>query len=181
MTIYITDTETTGLKPPIHPTEIAWIHVDAALRNIHKTPVTTYRTYVERFIPGKPIEEEASRITGITMKSLEGCRKHTDFKAPAWEYLVGHNIAYDYRVLNKPAHVKLICTKELAMLAFDKTKYKDLRNHKLGTLIAYLYPDTYEEILLDQHGALSDCISVYLYRYPHGVSSNQYSWAFCPY
>jgi exodeoxyribonuclease X len=73
--------------------------------------------------------------------------------------MIGHNIAYDWRVFQKP-DVKLICTKELAQLVY--TKKDGLANHKLTTLVEFLYKEEGKKLTLKAHGALLDCKLVYL-------------------
>jgi exodeoxyribonuclease X len=73
--------------------------------------------------------------------------------------MIGHNTAYDHRVFGKP-DVKLICTKELAQLVFPKDK--GLKNHKLTTIIEWLYPEDGATLVANAHGAVLDCKLVYL-------------------
>jgi exodeoxyribonuclease X len=168
MKVLIIDTETTGLVAP-EPIEIAYFGLGTItnLRNsIFLGEDTIIRWlmndldsyYLERFNPSKAIDAGASRVNGIYKKDLLTCRKSSEFTLPTeTEYFIGHNIAFDHRTLGKP-NVKLICTKELSLLTFNRQT--GLGNNKLTTLIEFLYPG--RNLTINAHGALHDCKLVYL-------------------
>jgi exodeoxyribonuclease X len=170
MQVFIADTETTGLVDP-QACEIGWLHVQDTLAEFKQAvvdnPVTFLSdnsyflsVYEQRFRPTKPIELQASKITGIYMKDVIKCPSITTFEFPkSVKYMIGHNIAYDHRVFGKP-DVKLICTKELAQLVFPKDK--GLKSHKLTTIIEWLYPEDGATLVANAHGAVLDCKLVYL-------------------
>lgn len=68
------------------------------------------------------------------------------------EYLIGHNISYDWRVLGKPDKWKRICTVKLARLLWP-----DLKSHKLSLLIQEFFPDIGTQLTKNAHGAIVDC------------------------
>ena len=170
MQVFIADTETTGLVDP-QACEIGWLHVQDTLTEFKQAvvdnPVTFLSdnsyflsVYEQRFRPTKPIELQASKVTGIYMKDVIKCPSITTFEFPkSVKYMIGHNIAYDHRVFGKP-DVKLICTKELAQLVFPKDK--GLKSHKLTTIIEWLYPEDGATLVANAHGAVLDCKLVYL-------------------
>jgi exodeoxyribonuclease X len=170
MQVFIADSETTGLVAP-QACEIGWLHVQDLLTDFKNTKIDSplavltddsyfVGTYEERFRPTKPIELQASKITGIYMKDVLRCPSITTFEYPkSVKYMIGHNIAYDWRVFGQP-EVKLICTKELAQLVFPKAD--GLKNHKLTTIIEWLYPEEGATLVANAHGALLDCKLVYL-------------------
>lgn len=170
MQVFIADSETTGLVDP-QACEIGWLHVQDTLAEFKQAVVTDpiaflsdnsyfLSVYEQRFRPTKPIELQASKVTGIYMKDVLHCPSITTFEFPkSVKYMIGHNIAYDWRVFNKP-DVKLICTKELAQLVFPKDK--GLKSHKLTTIIEWLYPEDGATLVANAHGAVLDCKLVYL-------------------
>lgn len=168
MKVLIIDSETTGLQAP-EPIEVAYFGL-SNIENLRKcilmgedflidhTLNKLDHYYLERFNPSKAIDAGASRVNGIYKKDLLTCRKSSEFTLPTeTEYFIGHNVAFDHRVLGKP-EVKLICTKELALLVFNRET--GLGNNKLTTLIEYLYPG--RGLTVNAHGALHDCKLVYL-------------------
>ena len=170
MQVFIADTETTGLVAP-QACEIGWLHVQDLLADFKNTEIDNplsvltddsyfVGTYEQRFRPTKPIELQASKVTGIYMKDVLKCPSITTFEYPKTvKYMIGHNIAYDWRVFGQP-EVKLICTKELAQLVFPKGE--GLKNHKLTSLVEWLFPEEGATLVAKAHGALLDCKLVYL-------------------
>lgn len=176
MSIYILDTETTGLHSP-QPVEIAYfkvlddlaafkekVHLDFQSGFNFKENPPAELVFNERFKPNKPIDPGASKITGIWPKDVYNKPNCDTFELPEdCEVIIGHNIAYDHRVLSykdpaNPIDVKLICTKELAQLCFQADNTK---NNKLVTLIEHFYPE-HVEMLQFAHGAYQDCLFVYM-------------------
>ena len=170
MQIIILDTETTGLQAP-QACEIGFIELQGTVSDFKLTkvenPISILKdnsifisVYEQRFRPTKPIEAGASKVTGIYMKDVLHCPSITTFEFPTTvKYMIGHNVAFDHRVLDKP-DVKLICTKELAQLVFPKQD--GLKSLKLTTLIEWLYPKEGKELVEKAHGALLDCKLVFL-------------------
>lgn len=181
MTVYIADTETTGLVNQ-QPIEICHINIDNEI-DYHRLKLgnedsindlvsctNNPEIYLERFKPSIAINEHASKVNNIYMKDLLKCRKTSEYILPDIEYLIAHNAQFDYRTLYfdgchpetaaKKSKVKLICTKELAQIVFAGAK--GLKNNKLTTLIEYLYPEHYYKFESTTHTALTDCKMVYL-------------------
>lgn len=171
MKVIVLDTETTGLQQP-QPCEIAYFQLNPSLEEFRLAmqaetrPATEIidsleEPFEQRFKPLKPMEAGASKVNGIYDKDLADKPCLSTFKFDFEpDFIIGHNIIFDYRALNwniqneslVPAKTKLICTKELAQLAFEGQ-----RNNKLVTLIEYLYPNEYEELTRTAHSALQDC------------------------
>ena len=167
----IIDTETTGLKPPIEAIEVAYITLHSDLAELQNRFKVTHQklvvneglnTFQELFKPSVPIHPQASKVHGKYMRDLIHCRKSAEFELPEHSYFIAHNANYDYRVLNRP-ETTLICTKQLAEIAFEVDKGNgSLRNHKLVTLIDHIMPEEQAtELLKDAHGAMGDCIMTY--------------------
>jgi exodeoxyribonuclease X len=170
MKIVIADSETTGLVEP-QACEVAFITMPENFEDFRELDIpdpvaflTSHEVhssvFEQRYRPTKAIDPRASQVTGIYMKDLVNCPSIREFEYPkSVEFMIGHNIAYDWRVFQKP-DVKLICTKELAQLVY--TKKDGLANHKLTTLVEFLYKEEGKKLTLKAHGALLDCKLVYL-------------------
>ena len=174
---YIIDTETTGLRPPIEVTELAYQHIswDCIVNGLtaieEGTTVNDLLTvvfaesqkdsFLGRFKPSKAIEAKAAELTGITNELVKNCPPSGAVKLPAINYFIAHNAVFDWRVLGKP-EVKRVCTKEIAQNIFADCKKDGLANNKLSTLIGFFYPKEAEQLLKDSHGALQDIKLVYL-------------------
>lgn len=143
MTSYlIIDTETNGLKAPIRPIEIAWIHIDEdmVILNEHCSLVN----------PLAPIDPGATAIHGYTDQDVAF--------APEIEGVVGlmpqpftaiaHNVQFDLRVLGPYIEYN----GDLCTLALSRRWVKNTSNHKLSTLKTELKLS--EQV---SHSALGDC------------------------
>lgn len=150
----ILDTETTGLKTP-QVVECAFI----SLEELSQYPETSlmsvkHRTYESRFCPTKPIEYGAQRIHGITMADVKGLPRFDYNLLPisdTTKYIIGHNISYDHRAMGKVSPLKRICTLKLA-----KKLWPGLESYKLVAIMQEFFPESYEQIVADAHGAMVD-------------------------
>lgn len=107
MSAIIFDTETTGKVDPV-AIEAAWLR----LRDLASGEVTGH--FVQQYNPGKPIELGAIAVHHIIDEDLVGCLPSETCTLPSdIEYLIGHNIDYDWAVMGQP-DVKRICTLALA-------------------------------------------------------------------
>lgn len=154
----ILDTETTGLKAP-EPVEVAYIALAELenypnaeiLSNSHHTFNSRFRNRLQR------ISREAQAIHGISEAAVAD-RPYFKLELLALpehvEYLICHNVQYDYRVLGKPDELglKKICTVKLARLLWP-----ELTNHKLTTIIEYAFPEIHTQLTAKAHSALVDC------------------------
>lgn len=142
MTAIILDTETTGLVEP-EVVELAWLRYGTTDGNC------------ERFKPTKPIEWGALSTHHILMEDLEGRRSSREARLPErTQYLIGHNVDFDWMVLGKP-NVKRICT-----LALSRHLFPTLDSHKLTTMMYYFEGATAatRERVLKAHSALDDVL-----------------------
>ena len=170
MRIVIADSETTGLVEP-QACEIAFIELPEDFNEFRELDISNpiefltnhdlhSSVFEQRYRPTKAIDPRASQVTGIYMKDLINCPSIKEFEYPkSTEVMIGHNIAYDWRVFGKP-NVKLICTKELSQLVYSKAD--GLANNKLTTIVEFLYKEEGKKLTLKAHGALLDCKLVYL-------------------
>ena len=145
MTTYIIDTETTGNVEP-QVIELAWTAVDAGLELEITQAVSS-----KRFKPSRPIELGAMATHHIQMDALLDCPSHeTACLPPDTEYIIGHNVDYDWKALGSP-DVKRICT-----LALAQNLLPTLDTHKLGALIYHFVPSRARELTRHAHEATTD-------------------------
>lgn len=157
------DTETTGLDSP-EPIELAWLQL--------KDPKNTEVIGVQHqfYQPNKKISYAAMAVHHIHPETLVD-KGHFDVKDSGLEtgdYVIGHNIDFDIRVIGSP-DVKSICT-----LAISRYLFPDTEGHSLGAMMYRMYDDhaymdhigageedrTFEclaERLANAHSAYYDC------------------------
>lgn len=144
MTTYIFDSETTGLNAP-QLVEAAWLRLD----NIVDLQVE--QEFLARYKPSKPIELGALSTSHILDEELAGCPPHGSFALPVdVEYLIGHNVDYDWGVIGRP-EVKRICTAALSRLLWPEAD-----THSQSAMIYLHYRHEARELLRNAHAALDD-------------------------
>jgi exodeoxyribonuclease X len=144
MTAYIFDSETTGLNEP-HLIEAAWLK----LKDISSLTVTA--DFLQRYKPGKPIELSALATSHILDEELDGCEPYNTFALPEdVEYLIGHNVDYDWRVIGEP-DVKRICTRALSSKLWPAAD-----SHTQSAMIYLHYRTEAAGLLRNAHAALDD-------------------------
>jgi len=158
----ILDTETTGFKNP-DPVEISYINITVDPSDFREVTSDNIKEYLpkgcktELFLPNVPIEPGAFKVHGISMEKLKeaNARNCREFQLPKVEYMIGHFIQYDWKVLKCP-DIKLICTKKLAQIAFatrtDYTKFG------LVPLILKLFPKEGLKLTSKAHRAEHDIL-----------------------
>lgn len=120
MTAIILDTETDQGQDP-RPIQVATIDM------------TTGKEWVKYFNSGRPISPITTQIHGITDADVAGLERFDLAKFTIPEYLIAHNARFDWRVIGSP-DVKLICTVQLARLAFPEWE-----SYKQGRCIEQLF------------------------------------------
>lgn len=144
MTAYIFDSETTGLNEP-HLIEAAWLK----LKDISSLTVTA--DFLQRYKPGRPIELSALATSHILDEELDGCEPYNTFALPEdVEYLIGHNVDYDWRVIGEP-DVKRICTRALSSKLWPAAD-----SHTQSAMIYLHYRTEAAGLLRNAHAALDD-------------------------
>ena len=142
----IFDTETTGIVEPAL-VEAAWLPVGRGEhgRLVQGDPVC------RRYNPGKPIELGASVVHHIFNSDVDDEEPASAFKlAPGTEYLIGHNIDFDWAVIGKP-DVKRICTLALARIAWPT-----LDSHSLTACFYHLRGVDGRPMARGAHSAAAD-------------------------
>jgi exodeoxyribonuclease X len=147
-TALIVDCETTGLVAPVVPVEVAWVSWNMDGTEDAAEPVCV------RLNPGSvPITYGAMATHGIAPEDVEHCLPAASFKLPPNDYLIGHNVDYDWSALGKP-ECRRICT-----LALARRLWPELDSHSLWACWHYavLRPGV-PRLHSMAHGAATDVI-----------------------
>ena len=152
-TAKIIDTETTGVEEGDQVIEYAEIMLDLDLGAVAEL--------IQRYRPTAPMKLGALATHHITPQELmnepEVPESFQD-KFEGVEYIIGHNVDFDWRMLGKPKGVKRICTLALARLL-----HPDLDSHTLGAMLYHTQDGLEAKALLrNAHSALHDCKFVLL-------------------
>lgn len=153
----IFDTETTSKNDDREIVEAAWIR--PAGGDVIPRPLLEHvdEDFAGRFQPAKPIEHGAMAVHHILPLELEHCPASADFALPdGIEYVVGHNIDFDWHAAGAPAAVKRICTDAMARWTWpgaDSYSQSALLYMLLGAT-----PET-RELLKGAHGATVDVLN----------------------
>lgn len=159
----ILDTETTGLKESV-PVEVAYIDVSKLFETtyIHRNPYSPFDKvfeYRQLFDPQKPIEFGAMATHHITNDDVAGRDPYTAFELPDIEYLIGHNIDFDWEVIQacgEQPSPKRICT-----LAIARYLYPEIDSHKLTAMLYALDMRYALDHARHAHSALDDVWMTY--------------------
>ena len=154
-TVLIFDTEATGLEEP-ELIEAAWLRLTDFNDEIPKALLVDDR-YEQRFKPLKPITYGAMAVHNILPHELEDCAGSDMFRlSPGVDYLVGHNIDFDWGVIGRP-DVKRICTDAIARYVWPNAD-----SFSQSALLYMLLGPTDEtrQMLRDAHSAMADVINL---------------------
>ena len=147
MNALIFDTETTGTNEPI-VIEAAW------LRLHDPYTLATAETFEQRYNPGKQIELGALATHHILDEELVDCPPSSLFELPAdVEYLIGHNVDYDWKVIGEPP-VKRICT-----LALCRHLFPEIDSHTQSAMLYLFERDRARQLLQRAHSAKNDVLN----------------------
>lgn len=145
-TAIILDTETTGLVDP----DVIQLACMGPLRSLDPPDEAIECT---RFKPSKPISLGAMATHHILDEDLVDAKPWPGSwtPPPGVEYLVGHNVDFDWKAIGSP-HVARICT-----LALARSLWPDLDSHSLSAL-TYYFTDRREarDLLKNAHDAARD-------------------------
>lgn len=145
-TLVVIDTETTGFEG----SEV----IELAAVTIDNNSLDGCVKFESRYKPSGPINYGAMATHGLTMKELENCPPSSEAAkdVPQADYLMGHNIEFDWKQVGSPAS-KLICTYHLS-----KWLWPDADSHKLTALVLQYVGvnDKTLALVRDSHGALVD-------------------------
>lgn len=138
MKALIIDTETTTADETAEIIEAAWIDLEDDSE------------YCERFLPAGTIAFGAMAVHHIMLHDLTGCRSAAEFALPEVEFVIGHNVDFDWRVMGSP-EVKRICT-----LALCRYLWPELDSHKQGAVMYFLFGADAQDQVKGAHNALCD-------------------------
>lgn len=142
--IIILDTETTGFNEP----EV----VEMAYLEVNYPELRVQNAFDEYYMPSKPIELGALATHHILMSELEGSKHSNTCKLPNnVEYVIGHNVDFDLKVLGADENLKRIDT-----LALSRYLVPDLDSYSQGAMMYYFMGDSAKERLKEAHNALAD-------------------------
>lgn len=178
MKISVIDSETTGIAKTDNIIELAVF--TSGIKNFKDYTVATetFRDFIEwlheetsvsRYKPKVPINPRAYDVHRIGLTELRDKPCTSTVRVlPDIDYIVGHNIAFDIRMLiqSNPElewlnEVPTICTMELAR-GIKKNLKIPLPSAKLSELTEYYYPDYIELLTPTAHAAKSDVVNTVL-------------------
>ncbi len=152
MSAIVFDTETTGVDAP----DV----IELAYAGPLATPRTQFHDNDVRWFawkPSKAISLGAMATHNIIDADLQECLPWPGSWLPPAdigpvEYLVAHNVQFDFDAIGKPANLKQICT-----LALARKCWPTLDSHKLSALIYFLYPQQMaREMVRNAHSSMKD-------------------------
>lgn len=142
----ILDTEVTDLQSPaiVEAAYSVALLMDGVMR---------YDEFISRrFNPGKRISAGASAVHGIADEDVADCPPASSLVLPDHQYLIGHNVDFDWKVIGQPK-VRRICT-----LALSRHLWPG-ESHTLAAMIWLLEPtSTARDLTRGAHGAAADVL-----------------------
>ena len=144
------DTETTGVKDS-EVIEMAWAEVIEGSWNLSTIEC-------KRFCNQNKMQWGALATHHILPSSLEGCPPSSEAKMPECEYLIGHNIDFDWKMLGSPP------VKRIDTLALARWLYPDCDSHSQSALMYYCFGanEGTKKLLRDAHSADADIANCYM-------------------
>lgn len=144
MKVLAIDTETHALKDP-QAVEVAWLELDA--------PSGNRQRFASLYKPSEPITFGAMAAHHLTDADVADAPQSGSFRLPEGvQYIVGHNVDFDWRVIGKP-DVRRICT-----LALARHLWPELDSHSLGAVMWAKFSDRCKR--LEWHRAEHDVAHV---------------------
>jgi exodeoxyribonuclease X len=151
MTTLIFDTETTGLVDP-ELVSAAWLRLD------EPGSLQVTESFDQLYRPSKPISLGALAIHNIMDEDLADCPPAASFALPAdTEYLIGHNVDFDWGVIGKPD------LKRIDTLCLCRKLWPEADAHTQSAMLYLLERPTARERLRDVHSAAADvqvCLTI---------------------
>jgi exodeoxyribonuclease X len=147
MSAIIFDTETTGINDP-EIIEAAWLKIN------NPFSLAIEEKFLSRYKPSKQISLGAMATHHIMDEDLIDCPLSSEFTLPdGVEYLIGHNIDFDWKVIGQP-DIKRICT-----LALSRKLFPEADSHSQSAMIYMFERDSARNMLRNAHAALDDVIN----------------------
>jgi exodeoxyribonuclease X len=143
----IFDTETTGLEGS-ELIESAWIPIDINGKTIPPGG------QVSRWRPSKPISLGALATHHIMDEDLADCPPASEFQLPdGVEYLIGHNIDFDWKVIGSPP------IKRIDICAMCRHLWPEADSHSQSAMLYFLERSTARDKLTGAHSAGVDAVN----------------------
>jgi len=146
----IIDTETSGFTEP----DVIELAYSAPIEERHYHAIAPV-CFTHRFMPTKAMDLGARAAHLITLGDLKGFPVWPGYwlQPPGTDYLIGHNIDFDWEALGKPK-AKRICT-----LALARHTWPTIDSHSLGALMFHLFPEEdARAFVLRAHSAMADVV-----------------------
>lgn len=180
--LIVFDTETTGLGKTAKIIEFAGIRYDFGPSGLVSTK------QVDILInPEEPLSEKIIEITGITDDDLCTCPNEREVAEEIYDFLdsadvwAAYNCSFDLQMLKQMgdrlgiSYTEKECMDILTM-ARDFIPKSEVENHKLETVVNYLYPeksDIHFHNALDDSKAATMCLTKFLLMYKHYNTSGE--------
>lgn len=154
----VLDTETTGVEPSDRIIEAAYLELDNNFEVVSE--------FGQLYNPLMPIGIGAMATHHIVDSDLTDCPPFTEFVLPDVEYVIGHNIDFDMRMIGHEDNdeVKRICT-----LALARHWVPDTGAHSQTALMYHFMGEAARPLVKGAHAALVDvknCLAVLNYLRP---------------
>jgi len=162
----LADVETTGLDEPdviqlAYSKPFTW-----------GEEITVHDYTVKMFKPRKLISPGAKAAHHIIEADLADCPPWSGSYYLDAEYLIGHGIDFDWKVLGEQPLVKRICTLALSRMLYDD----ETDSHSLSALMYCLYDDTEARAMaMHAHQAAQDVQMTWL-LFKELISDAQVTW-----
>lgn len=138
MTALILDTETDSKIDP-RPIQVAYINPDNGDR------------FMKYYHSGRDICPATMAVHHISNEDVADKQLFNFLEVPPMDYMIGHNIDYDWRVIGEP-DCKRICT-----LALARSLFPEWSGHSLGACVYHILPAVKaKKLTKDAHDALAD-------------------------
>lgn len=151
MAAFIFDSETNDSKDP-EIIEAAWLQLadPASLRVVEM--------FLMRYRPSRPITLGALATHHIMDEELVDCPPSAEFALPdGCQYLIGHNVDFDWQAAGSPEHIKRICTLALARMIWPQAD-----SHSQSALLYLIDRQNARERLRSAHSAGADVENCHL-------------------
>jgi exodeoxyribonuclease X len=144
MSTLIFDTETTRIDSP-DVISAAWLRVD------EPGSLEVLESFDQRYKPTHPITLGAMAVHHIMDEDLVDCPPAGGFRLPEdTEYLIGHNVDFDWRAIGKPP------VKRIDTLSLCRKLWPEADSHTQSAMLYLLERATAREQLRDAHSAAAD-------------------------
>lgn len=147
--VWVFDTETTDTDEDRQIVEAAWFAIESDDDEIK--PMPSPNPTVVRYQPTKPISCGSAAVHHILPSDLAGFGPSSNFKIPPdVDYVIGHNVDFDWEAAGRPAHVKRIDTDPMS-----RWIWQDADSYSQSALLYKLYGQTHavRAWLKDVHSA----------------------------